>query len=203
MVAHKIWPPNGHLSQWILDQFPEGHQGWGLDIGASDGISVNTTYALEKSHRWNIVCVEPNPDFRPSLKKHRAMNEFCAVGSVASPSETLKINVENPEAYSSLSPSPEADAMNGGKVTWKTVQVEVKTVDDILERWQFPQLDLLAIDTEGTELDILRGCDLARWRPKVIVTECWDRVGPIDPYLEGFGYKKTGRNVHNDCWVLR
>jgi hypothetical protein len=72
-----------------------------------------------------------------------------------------------------------------------------------MQKWQFPQLDALCIDTEGTELDVLKGCSLERWRPKVIVTECWDRVGPIDLYLEARNYKKTARNAMNDVWILR
>lgn len=201
-MAHKLWPPNGNLSQWILDQFPRGHQGWGLDIGASDGISINTTYALEKSHRWNIVCIEPNPDFRPLLKKHRAMCEFCALDSVPSDSATLHIHNENPESFTALRPSVRRDMYPTEPMSWKKVQVEVKTADQVLERWQFPRLDLLAIDTEGTELDILRGCDLRKWRPYVVCVEQWDRVGQLDPYLESFGYKKRARNVHNDLWLL-
>jgi FkbM family methyltransferase len=202
-MGHKVWPPNGTLSQWVLDQFPLGYQGWGLDIGASDGISINTTYALEKSHRWNIVCVEPNPEFRPSLRKYRAMSEFCAVDSEPSESATLHVNTVNPEAFSALRPTVREDLYPSDGLRWIKVQVEVKTVDQILERWQFPRLDLLAVDTEGTELDILKGLDIRRWRPKVIVTECWDASGPIDPYLESFGYKKTARNVHNDIFIRK
>lgn len=198
-MAHKIWPPNGTLSQWILDQFPRGYQGWGLDIGASDGISINTTYALEKAHRWNIVCIEPNPDFRPLLKKHRAMCEFCALDSVPADSATMTINTDNPEAFSSLRPTGRTDLLPREPVHWKRIQVEVKTVDQVLERWQFPRLDLLAIDTEGTELDILRGCDLRRWRPKIIVAEAWD-AGALDPYMLPLGYKRVARNVHNDAY---
>lgn len=201
-MPHKFWPPNGHLAQFILDQFPPGYVGWGVDVGASDGISVNTTYQLEHAHRWSILSVEPNPVYKPSLVKHRAFVEICACSDHEG-REQFHIHVENPEAFSSLRPTVRMDLYPPGDMTWKTIEVPVRTVDSLLAKWQFSHLDLLCIDTEGTELDVLKGCDLKRWHPRVIVTECWDAVGPIDPYLEGFGYKKSARNVHNDIWILK
>ena len=71
-------PPNGYLSQWILDQFPEGYRGYAIDVGASDGVSVNTTWALERAHAWTVLSVEANPEFRDQLIRERAWVEMCA-----------------------------------------------------------------------------------------------------------------------------
>ena len=200
-VNHKVWPPNRNLSKWILDQFEPGYVGYGIDVGASDGISINTTAALELDHRWTIVSVEANPAFASVLKHYRARVEMCACSD--KPGEaTFSVNTVNPEAFSSLRPQFREDLCPSDGVSFKAVTVPVKTVDQIIAAWEFPRLDLLCVDTEGTELDVLSGCDIARWNPRVIVTECWDKVGPIDPYLESFGYVKRARNVHNDIFVL-
>jgi len=79
----------------------------------------------------------------------------------------------------------------------------VTTVDAIMEKWQLPKLDLLAIDTEGTELDVLKGCSLERWKPMVIVVECWEPNGPIDDYLKRRQYLKRRKQGHNYLWVRR
>ena len=84
----------------------------------------------------------------------------------------------------------------------KDVQHRYRTRIEAIED-KDARLDLLCVDTEGTELDVLKGCDIARWMPRVIVTECWDTTGPIDPYLESFGYVKSARNVHNDIFLLK
>ncbi len=202
-MKHTLWPPNANLSQYILDFFEEGYAGHAVDVGASDGISINTTYALEASHRWTVLSVEANPDFGPLLKKHRAWVEMCACSDHAGLAD-FHIHNENPESFSALKKAAyRQDIWPNEPMTWKVVQVPVATVNQLLAKWEFPKLDVLCIDTEGTELDVLRGCDLEKWKPKVIVTECWDRVGPIDLYLEAAGYKKTARNVHNDIFVLR
>ena len=198
---HKFWPPNSSLTKYITDQFEPGYVGFCVDVGASDGVSNNTTYLLEFSHRWTVVSVEANPEFAGVLKKTRARVEMCACSD--KPGEaTFSINTLNPEAFSSLRPQFREDLCPKDGVSFKTVKVPVKTVDQILATWEFPQLDVLCVDTEGTELDVLTGCDLARWKPHVIVSECWDKVGPIDLYLESFGYVKTARNVHNDVYIM-
>ena len=201
-MNHRVWPPNGTLSQWILDQFEPGYQGFGVDVGASDGISINTTFALEASHRWTIISVEANPDFAPMLKQSRARVEMCACSFEPGEAD-FSINTVNPEAFSSLRPTMREDLYPSDGVEFKRVRVPVRTVEQLLARWEFPRLDLLCVDTEGTELDVLKGCDIAKWKPRVIIVEVWDKVGPIDLYLEDLGYVKTARNVHNDLWKLK
>lgn len=203
-MSHKIWPHNGTLAQWIADQFDPGYIGYGIDVGASDGISINTTYGLEVGNKWTIISCEANPNFGPLLKKHRAFVEMCAISN-ESGTGTFHINTQNPEAFSSLRPTKRQDVegwLYARDAKWEQVEVPIRTIDEIIARWELPRLDILCVDTEGTELDVLRGCDLARWKPRVICTECWDKVGPIDLYLEALGYKKTARNVHNDLFVL-
>ena len=74
-------------------------------------------------------------------------------------------------------------------------------LDDCLTRAGFPELHALSIDTEGTELDVLKGLDLAKWRPKAMVVECWDAVNPIVDYLKAFGYERVQRRVVNDFYL--
>ena len=201
MISRKVWPPNGHLSEWILSRFPAGYQGHALDVGASDGISINTTFALEKHHRWTVISVEPNPEFHETLKMARLFVETCALGAAPSPEAEFHVHEQNPEAFSSLRPDVRPHLHPQGDMTWKKILVEVKTADEVLDRWEFPKLDLFSVDTEGTELDVLRGCTLDRWKPKVVVIESWDGVEEADRYLAANGYNLTARNVHNNIYV--
>lgn len=195
----KQYPPNIGLSEFIARQFPEGYQGWAMDVGASDGVSINTTYGLEKQKRWTVISVEANPIFKDRLNAHRARVEWCALDAKPAESAEFHWNQDNPEAYSSL--RPDFERANGSR--WATIQVPVRTVDQVLDRWEFPTLDVLAVDVEGNELDVLRGCDLARWKPKVVIVEEWEEHGPASTYLKGFGYERKGRSVHNTLFVMK
>lgn len=201
-IAHKWWPPNGFVARWILEQFPEGYRGHAIDVGASDGMSVNTTFPLEKAHFWTVVSVEANPDWYPYLVPQRAMVEKCACGSESGEAD-FHLYLPHVEAYSSLRPNRKKAEGPGPwqSVPWKTIRVPVKTVDEILDRWEFPKLDALCIDVEGTELDVLRGFDIAEWLPKVVIAESWEEPVEIDAYLKPHGYKRSHKSVDNHLWT--
>lgn len=189
-MPHLHSPPNHGLSDIIAAYFPLGYLGHAVDVGASDGTSVNSSYGLEKTRGWTVLSVEPNPEFWEYLVRDRAFVEKCACSDFSG-TATLAINVDGPEAYSTIGVvPPEGLAMYKD---WNKIEVPVYTLEEVLARNEFQKLDVLCVDTEGTELQVLKGIDLAKWKPKVVVTECWDLEGPIDGYLADFGYTKISR----------
>ena len=197
-VAYQPHPTNIPLASWCASQFPEGFKGWAVDVGASDGQSVNSTHYLEKALGWTVLCIEPNPHFKPMLLRNRVLVETCAIGDKPGDAK-LHVNLGNFEAFSSIAPSWSHRRVReeAGK-EWESVAVRVRTLDSLLDQYEFPQLDALFIDTEGTEPDVLKGCDLARWKPRVVIGESWDE-GALDQYLPG--YKRLWRSADNDCYV--
>jgi FkbM family methyltransferase len=202
-MNHKFWPPNGELSEMVRKHFPPDHRGYVIDVGASDGVSINTTFVLEKQYGWTVLSVEANPDYRQYLQANRAFTEHCACGSEVQDSADFFVHLDNPEAYSALKIAnhPTEHAKPGAK--WQKTTVPVRTVDQLLAKWEFPRLDVLCIDTEGTEVDVLKGCDMAKWHPKVVVVECWDKTGPAHEYLKGIAYDLVGTSAHNYVYLLR
>ena len=203
-VPNRQFPPNVGLSSWIIQQFVPGFAGYVVDVGASDGISINTTFWLEKELRWNILCIEPNPIFWEKLRAHRAFVATCACDSTPGIKEFFSFE-DIPEAYSALRPSFPADfpreRADGQPNGWDSFPVEVKTLDQCLEEAQFPRLDLLCVDVEGNELDVLKGLDFARWKPHALVIESWTGKDEASDYVESLGYRQIGRNVHNNLYV--
>ncbi len=70
----------------------------------------------------------------------------------------------------------------------KTIQVETSTLNSILAEHEIEEIDLLKIDIEGAEMAALRGFDLDRYAPALLVIET-PRDGPVVPYLESRGYE--------------
>lgn len=201
-MPHVRVPPNHGLSDIIASYYPPGYRGHAVDVGASDGQSVNTSYGLEVVRGWTVLSVEPNPEFWEWLELHRRPVERCACADFTG-SATLTINVDGPEAYSTIGEVPAKGLAQYHD--WKQIEVPVRTVEELLAKYEFPKLDLLCVDTEGTELSVLKGVDLKKWRPKVIVTECWELSGPIDGYLADLGYTKISRiqpETVNDLFYL-
>jgi hypothetical protein len=49
--------------------------------------------------------------------------------------------------------------------------VEVRTLADICEKFASREIDFLKVDVEGAEVDVLRGGDWLRFRPKIGIVE--------------------------------
>jgi hypothetical protein len=101
-------------------------------------------------------------------------------------------------ALSSLDP----ERMAPGAVPERIIEVPVRTLDDILrEARALAGFDLLSVDVEGHELEVLSGCDLARWRPRLVLLE--DHVGNLEKhrFMKGAGYCLI-RRVENNGWYV-
>ena len=54
----------------VLKYYDYKHNGYFVEIGASDGIELSNTYLLETEYNWKGICVEPIPE-RYDLLLHR------------------------------------------------------------------------------------------------------------------------------------
>ena len=84
------------------------------------------------------------------------------------------------------------------------IDVPVRTVDSVLEEAGSPPgFDFLSIDVEGHEIEVLRGFDIARWHPRLILLE--DHVADLSKhrYLKSAGYRIIRRYENNGWYVPR
>ena len=82
------------------------------------------------------------------------------------------------------------------------VNVEVRTLNDILQEANFDKkIDFISIDTEGTELDVLKGLDLNQWDISLLLVENNYNDPDIEQYLNEFGYIKDARWKINDFYI--
>jgi hypothetical protein len=98
--------------------------------------------------------------------------------------------------------SLDRDRMAPGAQPDRVIEVPVRTLDDILTEARAPlRFDFLSIDVEGHELEVLRGFDIARWRPRLIVLE--DHVGNLEKhrYMQNAGYRLI-RRFENNGWYV-
>jgi hypothetical protein len=74
----------------------------------------------------------------------------------------------------------------GLHIAAEPIRVPSIPLDELLEREGVSKIDLLAMDIEGHELPALRGIDLDRYRPELVVVEGHHR--PVLAHLEARGY---------------
>jgi FkbM family methyltransferase len=174
--------------EWILSQFPAGFRGYAVELGAHDGRYISNTFLLEE-RGWTVLCIEPNPAHEAELRKNRRLVLTCACNETPSEQATL-------HTYSGVHNLTQTSLVNPGD---GQVTVAVRTLADCVDKAGFPRLDVISLDVDGLELNILKGADLARWHPTVIVVE--NNAGdPLKQYLTGFGYAYIEMRGHNELW---
>ena len=145
------------------------------------------------------MLIEPQPALADRLRAERKAQVFAvACSSPENAGKTLPLHVAGP--LSSL----DRAAMAPGATPETVIEVPVRTLDSVLEEAGAPAgFDFLSIDVEGHELEVLRGFDIARWRPRLILLE--DHVGDLSKHraLKRAGYRIIRRYENNGWYVAR
>jgi len=195
-------PPEDKIIEELL---PAGFVGTAVDVGAGDGIDGSNTLRFEK-RGWKVLCIEANPAFASSLSQRKLVRCPLAISGYSSPAETLTVCTTGGRegAVTSLWVDQRLKEHFIASGQWegsREVAVPVSTLTQTLGEAGLSTVDVLSIDTEGTELDVLKGLDWSRFRPRVIVVENnWDE-SHCREFLKSHGYRLERRNAVNDFFV--
>jgi FkbM family methyltransferase len=188
---------------WVLAMSGGRNKGTFVEIGSTDGITINNTYMLENVFGWRGVCVEPNPEFYDNLKNNRVSKTFRRAVYL----ETGKILEFAPVGeFGTLKGFENVDIHSGWRAQFmqdnKSILVESISPTDLFVEGEMPNLiDYMSLDTEGSEWDILQNIDFSEYRFGMITVEhnfVHDKRAHIYDYLKSFGYLRF--NAEFDDW---
>lgn len=176
----KYYAANGE--DCLLWQFFD-YQDYGVyaDIGAFDGVHFSNTYSFELQG-WRGVCVEPHPAFYPILQEKRPQ-AICVEAACVGDAHASEVTIycEELGLLSSIHKTEDYEKFVMGRYQGrglpytglKATTVPAFTINRVLEDFlrEEERLDFISIDVEGAELQLLKGFDVARFRPRVIVIE--------------------------------
>jgi len=134
-----------------------------FDVGAHNGSSVDRFLRLfEKSQ---IFAFEPNIELCAQIKaKFKDGNIHVSNKVLGKQKGNVEFNVHNSSTGSSslLDFNPDlsfASRRNLTRTNVDKIQVEMTTLDDEVNSRELEKIDYLKIDTQGTELEVLRGAE--------------------------------------------
>jgi FkbM family methyltransferase len=180
----------------LVAAFFGSDKGYFVEVGANDPRERSQTWHLEQAG-WDGVLIEPQPDLADELRARRKARVFAvACSSPENSGRTLALHVAGP--LSSL----DRQRMAPGSMPTGIINVPVRTLDAILDEAGAPvAFDFLSIDVEGHEIEVLRGFNIAHWRPRLILLE--DHVADLSKhlYLKAAGYRVIRRYENNGWYV--
>jgi FkbM family methyltransferase len=132
-----------------------------IDVGANRGQFA--LFALHQFPGASLICFEPIPAARSKLativgQNTRVRIHECAVGAAAA---RLSLNITRSDDSSSLlRPTALQRRMFCNTDTVSTTQVDVVTLDEIIDLERFALPFLLKIDVQGFELEVIKGAEM-------------------------------------------
>lgn len=205
-VAHQTSMPakfTGFHGQYNEDRllseiFRHTAEGTCLEVGANDGSTFSNTLYFETLN-WNCILVEPISECCNEIRKARRALVFECAASESEGHANLYVGSGANDVYSSLSPHNAV-----GLECIKQVSIRTRTLDSILSEASVSRLEFVTIDVEGHELQALRGFNLIRWRPKIVIVEDNSNLAAADveQHMRWAGYYRFWRSGVNDWYAL-
>ena len=213
---------NVHLSKaqifqdlFVLFETREKRSGFFVEFGAGNGVDLSNTHLLEKQFLWSGVLAEPAESWHSALRRERicTIDERCVWNKSR---DRVEFNeVDQPE-YSTIAKYSSCDRHSEKRKRGRDYLVETVTLTDLLAEHNAPDcIDYLSIDTEGSELEILKAFNFQRYDVRLITVEHNYRNERDDIHrllrLNGFvrkfevaslmddWYVKMGRSERREC----
>ena len=172
--------------------------GFYVDVGAHDGISINNTLYFEKNNNWRGINIEPIKKVFDKLVINRPnnINLNCAVCNNDGETDFL-CNTGYTEMISGIKDNFDIrhlDRLQRENIQYESIteviKVETKKLETILHENDISHINYLSIDVEGAEFEVIKSINFDKVFIDVIGFENnYNDVSlPIVEYLQNKGF---------------
>ena len=191
----------------VLYFLQEKKNGFFVEFGATDGVEKSNTLLLERQHGWSGILAEPARCWHAALKSNRRarIDTRCVWSETGVQLEFTE--APSPE-LSTLSALVDKDFNRESRSGGTSYKVDTISLNDLLRAHACPaEIDYLSIDTEGSELPILRAFDFGKYDVKIFTVEhnyCEPDRQQINQLLTGRGYFRLFEPLSQfDDWYIK
>jgi FkbM family methyltransferase len=191
-----------------MEKHLDFRNGFFIETGGHDGFTQSNTYYLEKKLGWSGVLVEGIPDLYRECRRNRSRSRVfnCALVAPDFPGSVVEMHYAS--LMSVVQGSLKTDAAQSAHVqagvtnqqleASYTVRVPARTLESVLDEAAVPsQIDFFSLDVEGYELPVLRGLNLDRYAPRLILVEA-RFFEEVNTFLSP-RYELIERSGEHDC----
>ena len=162
-----------HGEDALLDLiFKNQRKGFFVEVGCIDGKRFSNTLTFEE-RGWKGMCVEAHAGYIEMLKNNRPNSIVChCAAGEADEDAIFYANARG--SLSSLDKTSEARWQRDYAPHFsgfEEQQVKKVRLSTLLDTYRISEIDILSLDIEGYEVEAVKGLDLTRHLPKVMVIE--------------------------------
>jgi FkbM family methyltransferase len=176
--------------------FRDKNVGVYVDIGANDPKKFNNTHFFYLKG-WHGVNIEPNIKKIKLFKKTRKRDINLNLGVGQKEGELIFYNFK-PDTLSNFSEEITDEYRKMGHKIKSIEKVKVLPLNTIFKKYLMnTKIDFMTVDTEGGDLEVLRGNDWTKYRPVYLIIETLEykandsakKINKVfDDYLAEIGY---------------
>ncbi len=164
-----------------LTPYLSWENGFFIEAGANDGISQSNSLYFEKYKNWQGILIEAIPDLAAKCRVNRPKSvvENYALVPFDYGQDYIKMYYCNLMSFVDkaiiLDREKKVHLKAGCQVqninhTYE-INVPVRTLTTILDRYRVKNIDLFSLDVEGFELNVLQGIDFDKYQSKFMLIE--------------------------------
>jgi len=198
-IIYIMYNSQDNQDKYLEENIFKGYKnGTFVDVGASDGITINNTLYFEKYNNWTGINIEPIKSLYDQLIINRpnSININCAICNSHGYKDFL-CNKGYTELISGLKDTFDERHLNRLNkenfeygLTTEIIKVETQQLKTIFEENYITHVNYLSIDVEGAEFEVIKSIDFDKVFIDIIGFEnnyC-DNSIPIIKYLEDNNY---------------
>jgi FkbM family methyltransferase len=157
-------------------------KGFFVEAGAFDGYVQSNTYWLERFAGWRGLLVEPIPELYREAVRNRPGSRVvnCALVPPQVSGQPVQMRYAGTMSIVAGARGGESEdsayLRSAFAIPEEPYEVSVpgRTLSELLDELDAPEVDLLSLDLEGYEAQALEGLDLERHAPRFILVEVQD-----------------------------
>jgi len=155
----------------ILTYLNNKENGYFVDLAANHWSKFSNSYVAEQFHKWQGICIEPNPMYLKDLLSYRKCKVFtCAVGVTDGEKMTFRYHHGDNGVYGGI--VGEGFDNTGTEAGTEDREITLVSLTTLLDFAGAPRvMDYLSLDVEGAEYQVVKGLDHSKYTFHVATVE--------------------------------
>jgi len=176
-----------------------------VEIGGGDPVffSMSRHWILSG---WRGVIIEPNPRLADLHRDigNEVYQTACSSEDRGDTGFTI-VHSSGPANELSFSALEVKDGayIEGRNHEQTKITVQCSRLSTVLDQAGVTRVDILAVDTEGWELEVLQGLDREKHAPTIIVLENYGNQSEYPEYMKKSGYEMIQKLSHNEIYRVK